>query len=206
MSRYLNSVLAIRRSGETNAPLATTEAPLLEPGRLAQVALDLPPGTQPEGNAVYTLFADELLMTGDADLSHNTADFAVNLWVDSDGDGMPDGWERANGCDPANTTDAEADFDLDGVTNLAEYRAGTSPTDAESYLRIESISVGGEAAGVRFTWGSIAGRLYTIERSAALPGGFEPIAQHLLPTPPENSFTDLTMTNAAVCFYRIKVE
>ncbi len=46
-----NSVLAIRRAGQTNAPLATAEVPLLEPGRLAQVALDLPAGTQPEGEA-----------------------------------------------------------------------------------------------------------------------------------------------------------
>jgi len=36
-----NSALAIRRAGQTNAPLATVAVPLLEPGRLAQVALDL---------------------------------------------------------------------------------------------------------------------------------------------------------------------
>ena len=54
-----NSVLAIRRNGDTATPLATVDVPMLEPGRLAQVALDLPPGTQPEGETIYRLFADE---------------------------------------------------------------------------------------------------------------------------------------------------
>ncbi|MCU0784486.1 MAG: hypothetical protein MUF81_10675, partial [Verrucomicrobia bacterium] len=58
-----NSVLAIRRFANTNAPLATVAIPMLEPGRLAQVALDLPAGTQPEGEQVYTLRADETLVT-----------------------------------------------------------------------------------------------------------------------------------------------
>ncbi len=46
---------------------------------------------------------------------------------DSDGDGMSDGWERLwfGGLgEPAN-----GDYDLDGASNLAEYLAGTNPTD-----------------------------------------------------------------------------
>lgn len=46
---------------------------------------------------------------------------------DSDGDGMPDAWEIANGLDPDNPADASRDTDGDGVTNLQEYLAGTSP-------------------------------------------------------------------------------
>jgi hypothetical protein len=59
------------------------------------------------------------------------------LGPDSDGDGMPDAWELANGTDPW-INDANADPDHDGFTNLQEYWAGTSPTNAASALRIES--------------------------------------------------------------------
>jgi hypothetical protein len=47
--------------------------------------------------------------------------------VDTDGDGMPDGWETQFGLDPNNPNDTNADADGDGVTNLQEYLAGTHP-------------------------------------------------------------------------------
>jgi hypothetical protein len=39
---------------------------------------------------------------------------------DTDGDGMPDHWERAHGLDPS-VQDHNGDFDIDGYTNLEEY-------------------------------------------------------------------------------------
>jgi len=47
---------------------------------------------------------------------------------DSDGDGMPDAWEVANGLDPL-MNDAGADPDDDGTNNLAEYTSGSNPFD-----------------------------------------------------------------------------
>lgn len=47
---------------------------------------------------------------------------------DSDGDGMPDVWEVANGLDPL-ANDAAADPDDDGTTNLAEYNQNSNPFD-----------------------------------------------------------------------------
>jgi pectate lyase len=40
---------------------------------------------------------------------------------DTDGDGMPDAWETANGLDPAQPADGIGDADGDGYTNLEEY-------------------------------------------------------------------------------------
>ena len=40
---------------------------------------------------------------------------------DTDRDGMPDAWETANGLNPSNAADRNADADGDGYTNLEEY-------------------------------------------------------------------------------------
>jgi len=52
--------------------------------------------------------------------------------LDSDGDGMPDTWEIANGLNPYDPTDAALDPDGDGLTNLQEYQLGTNPHVADT--------------------------------------------------------------------------
>lgn len=52
---------------------------------------------------------------------------------DSDKDGMPDEWEKANGFDAKNAADALGDKDGDGYSNLEEYINGTNPSEYVDY-------------------------------------------------------------------------
>ncbi|MCX6875418.1 MAG: hypothetical protein NTW21_16670 [Verrucomicrobia bacterium] len=54
------------------------------------------------------------------------------IGADTDGDGMPDWWEKQFGLDP-NTDDAAADADGDGLTNLQEFQShATDPKVADT--------------------------------------------------------------------------
>ena len=44
--------------------------------------------------------------------------------MDSDGDGMPDAWEIANGLNPNDPSDAVKDCNGDGYTNIEKYING----------------------------------------------------------------------------------
>jgi hypothetical protein len=87
--------------------------------------------------------------------------------ADSDGDGLPDAWEMA--WFGTLTRNGAGDYDGDGMTDLQEYLAGTNPTDRNSFLKIDSVDVGGGAARVHFT--AAAGRTYSILYRSNLGGG-----------------------------------
>jgi hypothetical protein len=58
-----------------------------------------------------------------------------NGWTawDSDGDGLPNAWEIANGLHPYDSTDTHADPDGDEWDNLQEYGLGKNPRVADNY-------------------------------------------------------------------------
>jgi len=85
--------------------------------------------------------------------------------MDTDGDGMSDAFEDLYGFQKTNPDDADQDFDLDGMTNLEEYLAGTHPKQAGSLLELSS-TLNGNTTELRFS--AIAGRTYTILYSDAL--------------------------------------
>ncbi|RZM28165.1 MAG: polysaccharide lyase [Pedobacter sp.] len=56
--------------------------------------------------------------------------------VDTDGDGMPDEWEKKYNLDPKNPKDGALDSDGDGYTNIEEYLNGTNPQEKVNYRNL----------------------------------------------------------------------
>lgn len=89
--------------------------------------------------------------------------------LDSDRDGLPDGYEVGVGLDPNAAADALSDGDGDGLDALTEYRAGTDPRSAQSRFGLLGISpVNG---GFRIEWMAASGRTVILERAATPDAG-----------------------------------
>ena len=103
-------------------------------------------------------------------LARNTASgenrtFTLTVLPDSDGDGLPDAWELAYRFPTNNAVNATLDSDGDGMTNLQEYQAGTNPTNAFSYLKVDSIAPANNSA-IRLTFFAASNNTYTVESRA----------------------------------------
>ncbi len=93
---------------------------------------------------------------------------------DTDGDGMRDAWEIANGFAYWNAADAAADADSDGTSNLAEFRLGLAPRNAAQAFR--AVVSPGVAGAFTLTWPSAPGLFFTIRRTTTLvPPNWQPV-------------------------------
>ena len=125
--------------------------------------------------------------------------------VDSDGDGLPDWWEQQF-FGHLTGTDPNADPDHDGASNLAEFLAGTNPTNFNSALRITAMRAGG-TNGVVLEWPGVAGRYYRLLRATNLFNGFNTFVRtNLAATPPLNTVTDAAPASAGPRFYQLELE
>jgi len=117
--------------------------------------------------------------------------------VDTDGDGLPDDWEMFyfGNLDQG----ANDDPDSDGISNLAEYRAGTDPTRADSAFYIATTNA------ATLHWPNLPSRKFNVQVSEDL-ANWQTITNPAIiyPTPALATWTD-TNAPAAKRFYRVQV-
>ena len=131
-------------------------------------------------------------------------DLKVTLpFVDTDGNGLDDNWEMAYfghiGVDP------KADPDGDGMSNYAEYNAGTNPNDPQSRFAFVDVALD-PLGGIAIRWSSVASKTYTVQRSGNLLESFSDVQTNIPATPGTNYLRDASATDAGPYFYRIQVE
>ena len=97
--------------------------------------------------------------------------------------------------------DPNGDEDGDGQTNYQEYLAGTDPKDRVSRFFVKSLTPAA-GGGVTFTWDSISGKTYTVERSSDLLI-WTPLQSNIPGTGGTLSFTDSNLGGNPKLFYRV---
>lgn len=121
--------------------------------------------------------------------------------TDNDHDGMPDAWEiRYFGS--TNAT-ANTDFESDGMGNLAEYVAGTDPTNSSSLFTANALR--SQGGGFVLSFLSAAGRAYSVQyKDDLLVTNWSVLTNDIPGSGGEVQVTDTNLT--ARRFYRIGVK
>ncbi len=102
------------------------------------------------------------------------------------------------------TTDPNADPLGKGMTYYQQFIAGTDPLDKNSVF--EFVDIKPTPQGLNLVWTSFIGRVYTLESSPVVSGGFTALQQHIAASPPLNMYVDPAVASGAARFYRVLVE
>jgi hypothetical protein len=137
-------------------------------------------------------------IAGSAPISVNAKLFVL---PDRDHDGLPDQWEIDNGFNPDNPADGAADSDGDGMSNAAEWLAGTDYLNNTSNLR--SSMIRSNVASLQFQ--AISNRTYSVlYRDTVGSGQWQKLSDILATT---NNHTEVIFDSRATSnrFYRLVI-
>jgi hypothetical protein len=122
-------------------------------------------------------------------------------------DGIPDSWRLTHfGSVFAPEAAGNLDADSDGISNAAEFFAGTNPTDASSALRLTVTAGQAASAGsVVLRWPTVAGKSYLVECGPVLVGAdWRVISTTIQGTGEEQVFSDANPSDTTR-FYRVRI-
>ncbi|HYG34560.1 MAG TPA: choice-of-anchor Q domain-containing protein [Clostridia bacterium] len=107
---------------------------------------------------------------------------------------------------PADGSADSQDQDGDGMNNWQEWRAGTSPIDRSSALRMWILNATG--SDVTLGWASVTNRVYVVEKAVGLPSGFafSPLAKEIRGFDGVSTFVDTNKVDSDFIFYRVGVQ
>jgi hypothetical protein len=130
----------------------------------------------------------------------------INPSVDTDGDGIPDWWmETYFGHATGQTGDlsrAGDDADGDGLTNLQEFLAHTSPRDPTSTLRITLVQRAADGTHITFT--CVSGKSYRLESKNLLSAAsWSLVVDNIAGLNGTTTVIDSSGTGALQRFYRV---
>ncbi|HEX5223180.1 MAG TPA: S8 family serine peptidase [Verrucomicrobiae bacterium] len=123
--------------------------------------------------------------------------------VDSNTNHLPDWWEQQY-FGQLIGPNVVADADQDGANNLAEWLAGTNPTNAASALRLTAVP-GVDGNSVQLQWPSAPNRFYRLLSANFASGPFSPLTTNIAATAPLNTFTN-PITTSSQRYYQLQVE
>ena len=145
--------------GEGEFVISTTNLVMIGPTGITTFTNKFPTPARPPSFITATATDTNIL---------DTSEFSYRLILDSDHDGMPDGYEYDH-FGGYKLGDPDEDEDGDKSSNLAEYMAGTDPGDPASNLHFTDIrGVGSEKI---ITFVSSASRRYDADRSESVTNG-----------------------------------
>ncbi len=133
-----------------------------------------------------------------------TTVFTGNYTItDTNFNGISDFWERTYFGSASATRTQFTDTDHDGMSDYAEFIAGTNPTNSASYLRFLTTVVQNTGA-VRFDWPTVPGRSYRLTSSGSSLTNWIPAMDWLRANGSILSYT--TNLSSGPRFYRLEVK
>lgn len=123
------------------------------------------------------------------------------VFTDTDGDSMDDGWESTYFGDLTRT--GLDDFDQDGAADRNEFLAGTDPVSSASVLRVTRLT-GPAGDTVQIEWQSVAGKRYRVQfKNNLADPGWTDLAGDITASGPAATKTDSSGSGGR--YYRVSL-